>query len=273
MSSALFEKEHRAIGSFPYIELVNENLNFIPHYHDELELIYVERGSIRAFSASKGMTLCEGDICFFMPCEIHSFQTVMPNNAYVIKLNPYSYVENIDFEQIRLNCNCLSPGDAEYHYFKALIDELREEYTEQSLGYEFAIRHCKNQIILALLRKLPHETVDHKRDGRLLDDVNHYLEDHYDQRIDLEELARVCHFSKFYFAHRLKEMSGMSFVEYLTVFRLDKAIPLLTEDRISITEIAHRCGFSNLRTFNRVFRMSYSMTPTEYRKKIRATGK
>ena len=269
-SDILFEREHSAIGSFPYIQFENENLNFIAHYHKEIELVYVERGSIRAFSGAVELPLQTGDICFFMPGEIHSYQTLSANNIYVFKLSPHSYVEHIDFETIRLNKNMLTPEDETYAYFKSLIDEMREEYLTQRQGYEFAIRHCKNQIILALLRCFPHITSDHKKDIKILNTVNQYLNENYSRRLELEEVARACHFSKFYFAHKIKELSGMTYIGYLTAFRLDKATELLAMTDTKITDVAHQCGVGELRSFHRAFRSCYHMTPSEFRKNIRA---
>ncbi len=102
----------------------------------------------------------------------------------------------------------------------------------------------------------------------MLNSVNQFLNENYSRRICLEELADACHFSKYYFAHKLKELSGMTFVAYLTAVRLDKAKGLLSNTSVSITEVSHRCGFGDLRSFNRAFRTAYHMTPSEFRKSI-----
>jgi len=105
MDNIPFEKEHKAVGSFPYIELENSNFNFMSHYHEELEMIYIENGDITALKGADEIMLSTGDICFFMPGEIHGFKSSSQNNIYVLKLNINSYVENIDFGKIRLHNN------------------------------------------------------------------------------------------------------------------------------------------------------------------------
>ena len=47
--------------------------------------------------------------------------------------------------------------------------------------------------------------------------------------------------------------------------RINRACKLLGEDSLNITEIANECGFSTIRTFNRVFLKTVGMTPKAYR--------
>ena len=268
MDNILFENEHKAIGSFPYIELENSNFNYITHYHEELEMIYIESGDIIAHSGADEIILSKGDICFFMPGEIHGFKSSTQNNIYVLKLNMNAYVENFDFWKIRLKNNKISPNDSIYNNFKTLLDEILEEYHIKQMGYEFAIRHCKNKIIYTLLRNLEYKFIDTSKNIKLLNSLNGFLEKNFDKDITLDEVSRACHFSKYYFAHKLKEMTGMTFISFLTAFRLEKAVNLLKTTHMGITDIALKCGFSNLRSFNRTFKTAYNTTPSAYRKDI-----
>ena len=102
MSEILFETKNKPIGSFPYIKFTNRNLSSIAHYHEEMELVYAQTGNLSAFSENKKITINEGSFCIFMPGEIHGFTLVRDSNGYVIKINLNSYVENINFEKIRL---------------------------------------------------------------------------------------------------------------------------------------------------------------------------
>ena len=59
---------------------------------------------------------------------------------------------------------------------------------------------------------------------------------------------------------------GVSFVSYLSDFRLNIASRLLSTSEESILNIAENCGYFNLSYFNRSFKRKYGMTPGEYRK-------
>lgn len=266
MSEILFETENKPIGSFPYIKFTNRNLSCIAHYHEELELVYAQAGNLLSFSENKKFTVNEGSFCIFMPGEIHGFVPVRESNGYVIKININSYVENINFEKIRLKDNIISPDHSIYNNLKEIIETIRNEYEEKTPGYEFAIRACKNSIISHIMRNMEFEIIDKDKNIRLLNKVNKYLEINFFKKITLEEIANECHFSKFYFSHEFKKISNTTFIQYLNDFRLEKAIILLNSSKLSMTDIALQCGFGSLRSFNRSFMKKYNISPLMYRK-------
>ncbi len=269
MENILFEKEHKPKGSFPYIEFQNENLDFITHYHEEIEIAYIEKGHITAFCGPLKLALSQGDICIFMPGEVHNFITTEKNNVYIIKINPSSYIENIKFDTLRLFSNKLSPDSDSYSIFCNIIKEIYREYSEKKTGYEFAIRSHKNQLLSAILRNLEYKLIDSSKHFNLLNKVNGFLEENFSRKITLEEMADFCHLSKFYFSHILKELTGVSFINYLSLFRIEKSISMMRYSDKNITYIALECGFGNVRSFNRIFKKQLGTTPLMYRKSIK----
>ncbi len=105
----------------------------------------------------------------------------------------------------------------------------------------------------------------HDREVDMLRTINLYLHDHYRENVTLEQAAAVCHRSMYYFAHTFKAITGMTFLAYLTAFRLEPAKKRMIETKLSLTEIAIQCGFSSVRTFNRCFSSHYKMPPSEAR--------
>jgi xylan 1,4-beta-xylosidase len=203
-----------------------------------------------------------------MPGEIHSLKSTKPNELYVFKINPKSYKEIFEFERIRLDTNKISPDTQGYDDLKSAVLTMAYEYTEKKPGYEFAIRSAKNNIITALLRELEYKYIDTSNNLRLFNRINLYLENNYAQQITLEDIGVLCHLSKYYFAHEFKRLTGISFMNYLTLFRLEKAIEMLMFSRENMTDIAMRCGFGNVRSFNRKFKEIYGKTPLEYKKSL-----
>lgn len=100
----------------------------------------------------------------------------------------------------------------------------------------------------------------------ILKKSNEYIAQHYKEPISLSDIAFYCGFSKYYFAHYFHEITGRTFYAFLTLYRLEKAIPELLNSDHKITDIADNCGFSNTRAFNRAFQSTFNMTPSEYKK-------
>ncbi|KAA6351926.1 HTH-type transcriptional activator RhaS [termite gut metagenome] len=72
--------------------------------------------------------------------------------------------------------------------------------------------------------------------------------------------------NKSLFIEAFKYCFETSFPVYINSLRLKDAIPLLDDSDLTLEEIAERVGFGTLRTFQRQFRMEYSMSITNYRK-------
>ena len=93
-----------------------------------------------------------------------------------------------------------------------------------------------------------------------------YIEEHYGERITVEDGAALCFYSNSHFMKYFKRYMGMPFTQYLNDFRLEKAAGLLRTTLLPVTDVAQQCGFDNISYFNRLFRKKYHGTPGAYRK-------
>jgi AraC-like DNA-binding protein len=95
-----------------------------------------------------------------------------------------------------------------------------------------------------------------------------YINLHYREDLPLEFIAKIAGFSKYHFTRWFKQFAGISFYEYLTQVRMQVAESMLANTEVPITEIALESGFQSIATFNRVFKHSHNLTPSEYRKRL-----
>jgi AraC-like DNA-binding protein/ligand-binding sensor protein len=83
--------------------------------------------------------------------------------------------------------------------------------------------------------------------------------------IDLDKVAQAMHVSTFYFCKMFKKATGLTFTDYLSRVRIEKAKTLLLNPHLRISEIAYDVGFQSLTHFNRMFRKIVGQSPTAYR--------
>ncbi len=83
--------------------------------------------------------------------------------------------------------------------------------------------------------------------------------------ISLGEVARHCSVSEGHLSRMFHHSTGLTFREYLTQVRVERAKSLLTHSARSITEIAFESGFQSLSQFHRAFRKAYGVSPGEMR--------
>jgi two-component system, response regulator YesN len=92
-----------------------------------------------------------------------------------------------------------------------------------------------------------------------------FIQMNYGYSLTLKEVADQVYLSPSYFSRLFKEEVGMTFVEYLTFVRVQKAKSLLRFSSLPIEIIAHNTGFSNPSYFATTFKKMVGKTPSEYR--------
>ena len=92
-----------------------------------------------------------------------------------------------------------------------------------------------------------------------------FIRDHQGGEISLGDVARAVNMSTFYFCKTFKKATGMTFTEYLSRARIEKARELLLHPNVRISEVAFAAGFQSLTNFNRTFHRVLGESPSEYR--------
>lgn len=92
-----------------------------------------------------------------------------------------------------------------------------------------------------------------------------YINDNLDQKIKLDDVAKLIDISQYYFCHLFKESTGIAPYKYVIKQRVDKAQELIKQTKLPLTEIAFRCGFGSQSQMTQHFRRSVGVTPKVYR--------
>ena len=100
-----------------------------------------------------------------------------------------------------------------------------------------------------------------------------WIAQHYTEDITLDDAAESMGMSTFYFSRQVKVLTGHTFLEYLTAYRIDKAKDLLRSTDMSVSDIGHSAGYSESNYFLRVFKRVTGMTPSTYRNQVKDEGK
>lgn len=251
----------------------------VTHIHRELELGLVLDGAITLRTQQQTSVISKGDIYLVNRMEPHEFASE-GNGALLIA---------IQFST-KLTQGFQAPG-SHYRYrgepnLRQALEENREAYrllcdTCVELAYSFLRQqpndefHCFSlsaSLMDQLHRALPWNLLDSEdysvikqRANRIMA-ITDYIDQNFQRKLLLGEIARREGLSLTYLSHFFKEALGMSFQEYLNQKRFEYACRLLfTTDR-RILDISLSSGFSDVRYFNQAFLEQYGCTPKEYRK-------
>ncbi|MFC5447143.1 helix-turn-helix domain-containing protein [Paenibacillus aestuarii] len=93
-----------------------------------------------------------------------------------------------------------------------------------------------------------------------------YIHEHYvDEQLSLQQVCNHIFMSMSYFSALFKQHTGLTFVEYVTRHRLERAKELLAESQLKTYELAAQVGYSDPQYFSVIFKRHTGMTPKEYR--------
>ena len=254
------------------------NNGFTPHRHSALEIIVPEENGYTVICNKNTYEVQPAQILFIPPGVTHEI-IAPPNGMRYIYLMNVSYFTSLrSFARIMSILSqplLITREDNEQAYdeiYGILMQMNREYFTEKeysdlsipslllqlfiSLGknYEKQINSCANT--LPTKRK---EYMD------LFTNTLKYIDEHFTERLSLEDMAAKTGFSKFHFSRLFKKYTNYNFSDYLCLRRVMEAETLLLRQDIPITDVAITSGFSSISTFNRIFKQQKGCSPSEYR--------
>lgn len=95
-----------------------------------------------------------------------------------------------------------------------------------------------------------------------------YVRQQYHNRITLDDVAKLCGMSKSHFSRTFKSEHGITFQDFLIQQRINKAVELLGNSDLQVTQVALAVGFTELSNFTRTFQRTIGILPTCYRKAL-----
>jgi len=255
------------------------------HHHPEFELIFLEK--------SKG-TLVVGDC-------IDKFKDgdmvfIGPNTPHVMKNEDAYYKKDPDLKAIAWVVHFKE--DSFGKEFFLLPEMLRiRKFLQKSFQGIRVIGSTKNQIIeqlkmlhtsdyaqriiilLQILQQLAQsdeleylaseDFVESFRQSsnQKLYKIYEYVSKNFQQKIELDEAAKVANMSKTAFCRFFKSKTKKTFSEFLNEMRINYAKKLLDEGKLTVSQIAYECGFNSPSYFNKQFKAHTGNSPLEEKEK------
>lgn len=153
-----------------------------------------------------------------------------------------------------------------FHTIQSKLLRLLEEMHSQKFGRDAQISVCINDLVLNLNRLAYEQNTPSKKYSEtvLYQRLTEYIEDHIEEDLSLETLAKMFYVSKYHIAHVFKDNIGISIHQYITKKRLNLCKDAIS-GRISITDAYHMFGFGDYSSFYRAFKKEFGISPKDYR--------
>lgn len=264
--------EHQHINNFK-IFLVNL-LYRTPHIHKDFELCLVLEGIVTFIFPDCSISGKTGDFILLNPFQAHELKTDHPALILSLQVSPvffqpyYPQIDSMNFSSLLLDKKLL--GSTYDILYKNMMD-IATAYFRKENGYELQCASYLNYIFYHIVKTCPYRFLSEKdrsasrvRQNRIRK-ITDYIDQNYSEKCLLSDIANHENLTMTYLSHFFKECFGISFQEYLTRVRCEKArqLLLLTDD--SLLDISIACGFSDPKYFKKGFQKQYGFTPKQYR--------
>lgn len=300
-------KENKIHGSaaFPCAYYWADSRNYGPdepfqckhHWHDEVEILYFEKGYYQLEINMKKYEITERCLCFIGSGELHAIHC--PENfaekALVFSPSMLSFLTNDPVQQTYIQPLCtnelsmprlLTQDQAGFdeivQLYLNIIDSFQPNPTEscgrpdsQLISATIAgqLRIKANLLsILAILAEHNLLSADSPAPDHRIEVIKKslsYMKEHYREKIYISDLAGQVSMNEQYFCRFFKKNIGKSPMEYLNEMRIKQSLRLLRDTDDSVMNISLECGFNNLGNFMRTFKRHIGSTPLQYRKSLR----
>ena len=254
------------------------------HWHSYFEITCVLEGKGNYFVNGQEYTMEKDDIIIFNNVEPHGWKLLGGNMKLLVMIfSPEFVAEKIsvfDAEYLKPFVergsnfkNRVGREEKVNEEIRISIREIHQEWNERKEGYPLMIKANVLRILTMLIRAYQDETKsgemlkEKKNAMKRLEQAFTYINDHYCEKITLEEVAASVYMSSNYFSSYFRRVANISFSDYVTRLRVNRAREMLRENGANVTEIAMECGFNNISNFYRLYKKHMGKTPGDEKSK------
>lgn len=238
------------------------------HIHNYNEIYYLCEGTARFFIGSEIINIREGDIVFVRSGILH--KTMYTAGQYTKRL---LVCFNDDFAGDAYTSIITDMGAKKYIGISPLKSIESEKLMQRLLG-EFDRKKAHHlqmcacilgELLITLSRQRETDTAKTlNANDAIMQSAAKYITDNYSEDFTLTALAERFAMSPSHFSKTFKSSTGFGVSEYITAVRLANAEKMLLEKKISVTEVASRCGYNDSNYFASVFKNKNGITPHKF---------
>lgn len=214
----------------------------------------------------------------FFPYDIEKklFNSLHLCDKKIIQKSIDSFIEYIGkvnyYEAVNYSNQIISSIIKSYNGILELQDSIFKRYLDTDLINKAETLQDISNILSELCSKIcflteeKNNNLNSQRYTKIVEDIKKYMEDHYsDPNLSLELASGIVELSSGYLGKLFKNVTSLSFNDYLNNIRLEKAKELLYSTNEPASKICEKVGIFNVTYFSTLFKKTYGITPSQYR--------
>lgn len=283
-----FQKELKQHGNehFPFLVSYQklseyESGSFMWHWHPEIEITYVRKGTMCYKVNNLVYHLKEGDIVFNNSGALHSgtmenqedctyipvtFDPRLIYGFFQSTINS-KYVDPV-LQDSLLPAICIDQSEPWHKPFREYLLRIIALDEKKPDFYELDITICLQSMWRLLLEHITYEPQASRENSLEYDRIKNilsYIEDNYQNKITLNDIAGHIHLCESECTRLFKRHMNTTLFAFLQEYRIERSLEFLQADQ-PVSAVADKAGFSDPNYYSKVFAKIKGCSPREYRK-------
>ncbi len=264
--------------SFHFFRIETQAFEPFWHYHPELELTLIEKGSGTRFIGDSILPFGDLDLVLIGPNLPHHWVSIGSSgnsnqNAFVFQFTsslfsevPECYHFEKLYESAKLGLHFFNPNRDVIKMIKGFEHLSKVEQVSKLILILNKLSQDRNTSSLST--KAPSFSPTNSATSRQhkISKTTRYIIEHLDKNLTVQHMADMTHMVPQSFCRWFKMHSGHSFITFLNKTRIESACHHLLTTNLSIQDIAYACGFESISHFNRTFKKLKGLSPSNYKK-------
>jgi len=247
--------------------IIDENFKSSLHVHNNLEIILIIDGEGEIVTSSKIINVKKNDLLIVNPNSRHyergqglSFIALGIRGANIYVKDTYTkkiIVKRLDNEMFSTLKKMFEIINSEAFAKKQYSNKIIES------AYSIISSYMFQQFSL-------NESKSDGDDSEIVSSIKTILNNYFSSDISLDDLSRRLSLSKASLCHIFKKETGKTIIEYKLDKQLEEACNLLKVTDMNVSQVTYLVGFNSDSYFIKMFKQKYNITPTSYRKMVKA---
>lgn len=282
-----FQKELKQHGNeqFPFLVSYQklseyESGSFMWHWHPEIEITYVQKGTMCYKVNHMVYHLKEGDIVFNNSGALHSgtmenqkdcayipvtFDSRLIYGFFQSTVNS-KYVDPV-IQDSMLPAICIDQSESWHRPFREYLLRIIALDEKKPDFYELDITICLQSMWRLLLEHITYEPQASRENSLEYDRIKKilsYIEENYQNKITLNDIAGHIHLCESECTRLFKRHMNTTLFAFLQEYRIERSLEFLQDDQ-PVSAVADKAGFSDPNYYSKVFAKIKGCSPREYR--------
>lgn len=282
-----FQKELKQHGNeqFPFLVSYQklseyESGSFMWHWHPEIEITYVQKGTMCYKVNHMVYHLKEGDIVFNNSGALHSgtmenqkdcayipvtFDSRLIYGFFQSTVNS-KYVDPV-IQDSMLPAICIDQSEPWHKPFREYLLRIIDLDEKKPDFYELDITICLQSMWRLLLKHITYEPQASRENSLEYDRIKKilsYIEENYQNKITLNDIAGHIHLCESECTRLFKRHMNTTLFAFLQEYRIERSLEFLQDDQ-PVSAVADKAGFSDPNYYSKVFAKIKGCSPREYR--------